>query len=163
MTVTVVAVDHGSLAAGEERACTILWGDTQRGTFSSELCAVGDYSTTFDSDNALEDIDYEMAVGHPDWEIEEMLQEGESAAEGDYDKEDKWVGDGSAHLPEALDHELRHGDLIFWREDTSTGCQFTGQYTAGRGVVPWSGHHGGVEVRRISHWAGESGGRGSKG
>ena len=76
MTVTIVAVDHGSLAAGEERAYTILWGDTERGTFAINLCAVEDYSQTYDSDNALEDIDYEMDVGHPDWDIEEMLQKG---------------------------------------------------------------------------------------
>ena len=143
VTVTVAAVDRGSLAAGEERAYTILWGDTERGTIASKLCAVEDYSTTFDSDKALEDPDYEMDVGHPVCEIEEIRQEGESAAEGDYAMEDELVGDGSAHLPEALDRELRHGDLIFQREDTSTGCQLTGQYTAGRGVVPWSGQHEG--------------------
>jgi hypothetical protein len=139
VTVTVVAVDHGSLAAGEERAYTILWGDTERSTFASKLRAAEDYSTTFVSTNAREDIDYEMAVGHSDWEIAERLQEGESAAEGDYVMGDEWDGDGSEHL----DHELRSGDLIFRREDTSTGCQLTGQYTAGRGVVPWSGQHEG--------------------
>ena len=62
---------------------------------------------------------------------------------GDYGMGDEWVGDGSAPLPEALDHELRRGDLIFQREDTSTGCQLTGQYTTGRGVVSWSGQHEG--------------------
>ena len=50
---------------------------------------------------------------------------------------------GARTSSEALDHELRRGDLIFQREDTSTGCQLTGQYTAGRGVVPWSGQHEG--------------------
>ena len=60
-----------------------------------------------------------MDVGRPDCEIEDMLQEGGSAAESDYDTRGELVGDGSAHLPEALDHELRRGDLIFQREDTS--------------------------------------------
>ena len=57
-----------------------------------------------------------MDVGHPDCEIEEMLQEGGvSAAEGDYGMRGELVGDASAHLPKALDHELRHGDIIFRR------------------------------------------------
>ena len=42
VTVTVAAVDHKSLAAGEEQAYTILRGDTERGTFASKLCAVED-------------------------------------------------------------------------------------------------------------------------
>ena len=41
VTVTVAAVDHGSLAAGEEQAYTILWGDTEPGTFASKLIMCG--------------------------------------------------------------------------------------------------------------------------
>ena len=63
------------------------------------------------------------------------------------------VGDRSAHLPKALDHELQRGDLIFQREDTSTGCQLTGQYTAGEGLSRGQDSmKREVEVRRISHW-----------
>ena len=133
VSVTVVTVDHGSLAPGEERAYTILWEGTERGTLANKLCRVEDSSATFDSAYSLE---------------------MESAADSDYEMGGEGVGDGSAHLPETLDYELRRGDLIFQREDTFTGCQLTGQYTAGRGVVPWLGQHegGGVEVTRISHW-----------
>ena len=118
------------------------------GRVAGRLSKMGAPSTAFDSDKDLEDPDYEMDVGHPDCEIDEMLQEGGSAAEGDYGVRGDLIGDGSAHLPEALaDHELRREDLIFQREDTSTGCQPTGQYTAGTGVVPWSGQHEGESGR----------------
>ena len=112
-----------------------------------------------------------MDVGRLDCEIEDnMLQEGGSAAEGDYDMRGELVGDGSAHLPEALDHELRHGDLIFQREDTSTRRPVANLLDSTQRGEGWSrgqdSMKGNVIVRRISHWGsvpGESGGRGSKG
>ena len=139
VSASVVAVDHGSLADGEERAYTILWGDTERGTLASKICAVEHYSSTVDSSDALKDTEQEIDVSHSDGEIEERWQEGEAVAADDYVMGDEWIGDGSAHLLVELDQELQHGDLIFQREDTSTGCQLTGHYAAGRrGVVPWS-------------------------
>ena len=45
------------------------------------------------------------------------------------------------HLLDAPEQELQDGGSSFQRDDTQGGCNLTGQYTAGRGVVPWSEQH----------------------
>ena len=84
VSASVVAVDHGSLADGEERAYTIRWGDTDRGTLASNICAVEHYSSTVDSTDALKDTEQEIDGSHSEGEIEERWQEGEAAAADDY-------------------------------------------------------------------------------
>jgi hypothetical protein len=146
MSVTVVAVDLASLAAGGEIDCTILIGGTERSTIASKLCAMEDFETVADTELAIDTAE-EMGPGRPDVSESEGedMWEVPSGAEGTTTVEAggcEGVRDGRGeHLTDELEPDLQRGDLIFQREDTATaaGCYLTGHHQAGRGIVPWSG------------------------
>ena len=73
MSVTVVAVDLASLAAGGEIDCTILIGGTERSTIASKLCAMEDFEIVADAELAMDTAE-EMGPGRLDvseseWEV----------------------------------------------------------------------------------------------
>jgi hypothetical protein len=143
--VTIVVVDHASLAAGEEQAYTILMGVTERGTVRGRLCALDDYKYTFEHDSDGPELDSYMdtdegLIGGGASEVRGV--EGREG-EGDAvitDDQDWWEG---AYQSDESEVELRDGRSIFRREESPAGCGLTGQHKAGRGVVPWANQHDG--------------------
>ena len=77
--------------------------------------------------------------GNDNREVEEEMETSSSDSDGGGMGHGVEMA-GDEHLSDA--QELQDGDLIFQREDTSAECNLTGQYKAGRGVVPWSEPHG---------------------
>ena len=141
--VTIIAVDFASIAGGEELAYTIRIGNAERSTVASKLCAMKAFGTSIGTAMALEDTEAKMAtaLSDSDGEMLEVMEDAVRDEAGDIEMGDDMGNDGSKHLLDAPEQELQDGGSIFQRDDTQGGCNLTGQYKAGRGVVPWAGQH----------------------